>query len=290
MEPVDGAVHASSRLRLAGELRRLRDLSGVSGRELARRIAISQSKVSRIETGAVMPSLPEVAAWGTALAVSEETRERLVLLTNSAYSEVQPWREILQAHGHIQDDVREQEESAQRTRTFQPAVVPGLLQTAEYARRMLTMFHVPYPEGDLAAAVAARLHRQNLLFDDSRNFEFLITEAVLRWCPGPAKLLVAQLDRITSIGTLENISIGVIPYRVEAATTLLHDFIIYDTSDQGSFVTIEMIHASMTVNEPRDVGVYEERWELLRQMAIFDEEANSYVSRLADNIRMGADR
>jgi transcriptional regulator with XRE-family HTH domain len=287
MEPAEGAARATGRLRLAGELRRLRALAGVSGRELARRIAISQSKVSRIESGAVMPSLPEVAAWGAALEVSEETRERLVLLTNVAYTEIQPWREVLQGQGHAQDDVREQEESSRRIRIVQTAVVPGLLQTADYARRVFTLLRPPYAEGDVSAAVAARLHRQRLVFDETRQFEFLLTESALRWRPGPRRVLLAQWDRISSIGTLENVSIGVIPYDREAVVTPTHGFVIYDTYDHSAFVTVELIHATMTVSEPGDVGLYEEQWALLRQMAIFGDEVNEYLTLLTNDGRTG---
>ena len=63
----DGAEHRTKRERLATELRRLRDQAGISGRDLAHRVGISQSKVSRIESGTVIPSLPEVTAWGEAV-------------------------------------------------------------------------------------------------------------------------------------------------------------------------------------------------------------------------------
>src|SRR5215204_6065118 len=123
-----GRGRTTGRIRLAAELRRLRDLSGVSGRELARRISISQSKVSRIESGTAMPSLPEVTAWGAALGASQATLDHLAFLTNQAYTEVQPWREALRGQGHLQDEIQEQEALATCVRTFQPAIVPGLLQ------------------------------------------------------------------------------------------------------------------------------------------------------------------
>lgn len=280
-------VRTSGRLRLAAELRRLRDLSGVSGRELARRISISQSKVSRIESGVVLPSLPEVTAWGTALGASQATLDQLAFLINAAHTEVQPWREVLRGRGHIQDEVQEREALARRIRTFQPAVVPGLLQTAEYARRVFATRHPPYAEEDLRAAVAARLDRQQLMFDRERQFDFLIAEGGLRWRPGPIPVLLGQLDRIASIMTLENVSIGLISYDQEAVTLMSHGFVIYEGTgdDHAGFVTVETIHASMTLNDPRDVEVYRNRWSALREMAIFDNEASAYLTAMAGRIR-----
>lgn len=284
-------VQPSGRFRLAAELRRLRDLAGVSGRELARRIDVSQSKISRIESGATIPSLPEVKAWTAALDTPSEITDRLLLLTNIAFTEIQPWREILQEHDHTQDDVQESEVIALKIRAFQPSVVPGLLQTAEYARRVLKMFHAPYEKEDFSAAVAARLHRQELLFEKGRNFEFLITEAALRWRPGPPSLLRAQWDRITSINTLENVSIGLIPFYQQAVTMISHGFTIYDPETHGlyPFVQVEMIHGTATVYDPREVKVYEERWSLLQQMAIYDGQAAQYLASLANEIRPSDD-
>lgn len=282
-------MHTTGWMRLAAELRRLRDLSGVSGRELAHRISISQSKVSRIESGMIMPSLPEVTAWGTALDASQTTLDHLVFLANLAYTEVQPWRELLRGQGHIQNEIQEQEARARRVCTFQSTVVPGLLQTAEYARRVFAAYRPPLAEEDLSAAVAARLNRQQLIFDRGRQFDFLITEGALRWRPGPVQMLLGQLDRIASIMTLENVSIGLIRYDQEAVTLISHGFVAYEGTgdDHDGFVTVEMIHAQMTFTDLRDVEVYRNRWSALREMAIFDKEAREYLTALADGTTPG---
>ena len=288
---MDGAVHAAGRLRLAAELRRLRDLSGISGRELARRIGTSQSKVSRIESGLVLPTLPDVRAWGLALDVSEETQERLAFLTDAAFTEVQPWRDVMRGRGHIQDEIQQRERRARRVRTFQTSVVPGLLQTAQYARRVFATFQLRYAEEDLSAALAARLNRQQLMYEDDRQFDFLITEAALRWRPGPAKILLAQWDRIESIMTLENVSIGLIPSCHESVTTTSHGFVIYGehADEHQSFVTVEMIHATLDINDPDDVDLYEEKWTLLQRMAIFGDDALEYLAKLTNQMRTAAE-
>jgi transcriptional regulator with XRE-family HTH domain len=277
---------STGRERLATELRRLRDLAGVSGRELAQRIGISQSKVSRIESGAVVPSLPEVTAWGKELGVSVETQGQLTALIETAYNEVHPWRSALR-RGNLQDNLQAQESSATRIAVFQPAVVPGLLQTAEYARRVIAMFHRQYTDSDPAAEVASRLHRQLALYDTSRHFEFLITEAALRWRPGPAQLLLAQLDRISSISTLENVTVGLIPLSAEATTLTTHGFVMYEGEEHDSWVTVETIHADMTVAAPDHLETYRSRWSLLRQMALFDDDAQDFLGNIVAGLRTG---
>jgi transcriptional regulator with XRE-family HTH domain len=275
--------------RLGGELRGLRDLAGLSGRDLARQLGISQSKVSRIEAGTTLPSLPEVKAWATAVGASVEVREWLIDTTEAAFTEVHPWRTALGVRTHLQDEVRERELRAKTSRVFQPSVVPGLLQTADYARRVFGMFQAKvYTDEGLAAAVAGRLHRQLALYEHGRRFEFLITEAALRWRPGPAATLLAQLDRIFSVSTLENVSIGLIPFTKPATVYTSHGFVIYaadEESDQGTIATVETIHAQLIIHSPDDVRLYEERWSMLRKMAVFDDEARAFLTMLGTEIR-----
>jgi len=270
--------------RLAAELRRLREIAGVSGRELAQRIGISQSKVSRIESGATTPPAPAVAAWAEAVGASAETRARLAAMTEAVFAEVQAWRAALPVRGHLQDQIKEWEAAARTVRVFQPSVVPGLLQTAEYARRVFGLFHVSYADDDLAKAVAGRLNRQLALYDEERQFAFLLTEAALRWRPGPPRVLYAQLDRINSLTTLDNVTIGLIPYDVEATTIIPAGFDILDGHDGESVVTIETQHANLVVTDADYVADYEQVWSLLTEMAVFDEKAQALLDWIRDSL------
>jgi transcriptional regulator with XRE-family HTH domain len=276
--------------RLAGELRRLRDMSGVSGRELARRTGMSQSKVSRIESGSTIPSLPEVSAWASAIGAPAEIRDSLVVLAEAAYTEVQSWRDALRSRAHAQDDIQLQESRARMLRTFQPAVVPGLLQTAEYARRIFSLLPMTLAEGDIPAAVAGRLSRQLALYEAERKFSFLITEGALRWRPGPPELMIAQMDRIASVSTLDNVAVGVIPLGVPALTMLTHAFVVYnDWGEQDTLVSVETVHARLLVRTPGDIALYRQRWERLAEMAIAGEEAREFIGQLRSRLR-GRDR
>ncbi|GAA1608003.1 helix-turn-helix transcriptional regulator [Nonomuraea maheshkhaliensis] len=283
----EGGRGRTKRQRLAGELRRLRDLAGISGRDLAHRIGISQSKVSRIESGSVVPSLPEVTAWGEAVEAPTPTREFLADLTQAAFTEMHTWREALQRQTHLQDEIREQEDQAHVVRVYQPTIVPGLLQTAEYARRVFSLFDPPYSEGDLPMVVAARLQRQLALYDESRTFEFLITEAALRLRPGTPRLLLAQLDRVASLSTLENVRIGLIPQDGEALVCPSNGFTLYesDGSAGDSFVEVEVTHMRLTVRDADDIATYHRQWSVLAAMAIYDDAARQFLAKLSADIR-----
>ena len=215
--------------------------------------------------------------------VNEFGADLVAELTEAAFNEVHTWRAALKTRPHLQHEIREREAWARRARIFQPSVVPGLLQIAEYARRVFTLSPVPYGPTDIAEALAGRLDRQLALFQEGKRFDFLITEAALRWRPGSAKFLVPQLDRIASLSTLDTVSIGLIPQTGQAITFVSHGFVIYGdpNDDEDAFVEAEMIHANLIINDPTDVRLYEERWSQLNEMAIFDDLAREFLVALA---------
>lgn len=278
------------RARLASELRRLRLLSGLSGRELAERIGVSQATVSRMENAHTVPSLPQVEAWAEAVDASEEARTALVALTEAALNELERWRVRLQEGlPAMQAEVGRLEASARSHRGFQPTLVFGLLQTAAYAQRVFEIVDVREESEatDHGDAVTARLERQQILYDEDRHFEFVLTEAALRWRPGPPRLLLAQLDRVSSVSTLEHVSLGVIPTGVRMRALPWCGFhLLEDLEDEGQpLVELELPHAGLTVTEPSDVEIYREQLDLLRESAVFDEEARELLRRISDDLR-----
>lgn len=277
----------TKRAQLAAEMRRIRELRGMSGRELAQKVRISQSKVSRIESGRTVPTSSDVTAWAKAVDVSDDDREWLVALAESVYTEVHSWPATLQMRAHIQDEIEERELYARVVRTFQSSVVPGLLQTAEYARRMFSMGEPPKAQEEVSESLDARLRRQQIVYEGGRRFDFVLTEAALRWRPGSARLMLGQLDRIMSLSTLDNVSIGVIPLDVVATTFGTHAFVIYDDldDDQDPFVEVGTIHANLIVNDAANVGMYQARWSQLSEIAVFGDEVKAWFAERAAALR-----
>lgn len=277
----DGNQATAKRRRLAVELRGLREMAGLSGRELANRIGVSQSKVSRIESGRTVPSLQEVADWAEAAQVSDDRREWLVAMTRAVFTDVQPWR-ASSASSHIQAEVKERERRARLIRIYQPSVVPGLLQTADYARRVYSLA-LPDRDHEIAAAVAGRMERQVVLYESERRFEIVMAEAALRWRPGSLGSQRAQLDRIMAVSTLGNVSIGVIPQSAQATAPAPHVFIVYaeNDGDLDDFVEVETVHANLIVNDLDDVAIYQQKWSMLCRSAIFGDDMRKYVAELS---------
>ncbi|MGI8335173.1 helix-turn-helix domain-containing protein [Actinomadura scrupuli] len=285
LDTEEADAELSIREKLATELQVLRRMSGLSGREMARRIGISQSKVSRIESGHTLPTLEEVNGWADAVAASSGQRRWLVTCTEAAFTEVTTWRTSLRGRPHLQDVVQSSESAARRLEVFQPSVVPGLLQTPQYAHQIFAIQRdMPYGKEQLAQAIAGRLSRQLALYDENRQFDFLITEAALRWRPGPSEVLLAQLDRIAALSTLDNVSIGLIPQDAHGTPYASHAFTILYPSDGEPHVSVETIHARLTVDVVEDVRLYQSRWEQLREAARYDEDARAFLGALRSGL------
>lgn len=253
------------RARLGTELRRLRLLAGLPGRRIAEHLDIGQASVSRIENGQTVPTLPQVNAWADAVEASTEKREALIAFTEAALNEVESWRTTQQRGlAAIQGEVQSLEATARVRRCFQPSLVPGLLQTAEYARRVFALVDVLGGD-DYGAAAARRLERQRILYDEDYEFEFILTEAALRLRIVPPPAMDAQLAHIASVATLSNVTIRVVPLDAEAWTIPWCGFNLYDErGDLDPFVKIELPHAGETINDPDSVALYRQQLDVFR--------------------------
>lgn len=273
----------AQRSRLGSELRQLRRLAGLSGEEMGRHVGVSQRTVSRFENGQALPSIPQVTAWARAAKATAERRDLLIALAEAAVNEVAVFRDgLIGGLAGVQASFREIEASARTVRNFQPGLVPGLLQTAEYARRVLEIGDVN-ASGDAAAAAAVRLERQQALHQPGRAFEFLMTEAAVRWRPGPPEVLSAQLLHLAALADLDTVRLGVIPADAEMHAITRCGFILYEDrhDDQAPVVVIETPHAALYVGEPADVDIYRTELARFRQSAVFGEDAAAIIRKLA---------
>jgi transcriptional regulator with XRE-family HTH domain len=146
---------------LAAALRGARKTAGLTGERLAARCGISQSKISKIETGKVLPSATDAERILSALGVSDARRADLVTLARLANTEFQSVRAALQRGLHQkQRELAALEADSHHVRFFLPLMITGLLQTPEYARASLANF-----PGDHPQAIAKRLDRQATLYN-----------------------------------------------------------------------------------------------------------------------------
>jgi transcriptional regulator with XRE-family HTH domain len=275
------------RHRLASDLQRLRQGARISGYELARQLGISQSKVSKIEHAHAAASVAEVETWARACGASAEQVARLAERAERALSEAVNWRGAMrEGLPRLQEEVASLEAVSGIVRSYHPVLVPGLLQTAEYARRI-------YEAGqreerpDIAAAVAARIERQAVLYDQVHRFEFAVPEVALRWRIAPAQVYLAQIDRIISIATLPNIEVFILPLSAEVPVWHSHGFTLFEERLDGgdALVHVETLTAGVNVSDAADLDEYQRVFADLKQVAVSNEEAISQLTAIMAELR-----
>lgn len=272
---------SSRRTALTRELLRVRDMAGISGRAMAKHLGVSQGTLWRYDAGRSVPSIPQVRTWLDVSEADLDTRARVLALAESALGETRPWRTLLADETHLQDDFQMMESQALAVRNFQSTIVPGLLQTPEYAARIIELADVS-GRIDHRQALASRLERQEALYDPARRFVFLLAERVLSWSPSSVDVMGAQRDRIASLAELPAVEVAVVP---ETQTVVLpwHAFAMWAPADAPVYVTTEYFHGDQQLDDPEDVALYETVWDRLWSVAVVGDEAVEMLRRIGRN-------
>jgi transcriptional regulator with XRE-family HTH domain len=273
---------------LGRRLRELRQAAGLTGAQLAERLGSSQSAVSRYELGQMVPPADVVDQWAEAVGATAEEHAELVDLAELAETETVVWRRRSRRGGlaERQQETLEMEASAGVVWSFQPILMYRLLQVPGYARAVYEAFHVG-ARPDEAEGVAARLAHQEILHrEERRRFEFLVSEAGLRWRFVPRDVMAAQLERLIEVSKLPNVYLGVLALEMPAPLWHSHGFTIFAERAGGAetVVHIENLTAGDNLRNPLDVARYQDAFERLRKVALSGDEARGLLRRLAGDL------
>ncbi|MEU8870927.1 helix-turn-helix transcriptional regulator [Streptomyces javensis] len=273
-----GETREVNRGELGAALRALRLASGKEAKTVARSAVMSTSKLSKIETGKVAPSVVDVEGILVALGVSDEVKGEYLDAVRAAATETTAWRLVRRLGVHkAQQQTRALESRMRLLRLFQPALVPGLLQTPEYIRAVLARHDLS--EDTLTRTVTARLERQQVLHDDTKSLNFVITENVLRRRIVSPSRMAEQMDRLISLSRLPHISLRVVPFSVEQRDIANHAFVIRD----ARVVTIETVHAELVVTDPRDVAQYVDKFDDFASVALLGDDMRRMIESVRDD-------
>lgn len=269
--------------RLAAELTQLREAAGLTTRQLADRLGVSQGKVTKTENARTVPSVEDVRAWAEATGAPAEEAARLVDLVERAHTEAIMLRAARRAGlPDLQRQVAASEQAATAIHVYTPTIIPGLLQTPDYARLLVTSVHQDRP--DVAEAISQRMQRQAILYEEGRRFEFVIGEAALRWRYGAAAVQLGQLDRLRTAALLPGVQVGVLPFDREVPAWHSHGFTLFEADDGAPYVHVETLTASLNVTEPADVEAYRQALERLRELAVQGEEAQALLVQVMEEL------
>ncbi|MFE6153671.1 helix-turn-helix domain-containing protein [Streptomyces sp. NPDC057889] len=262
--------------------RRLRELrmsapgERLTGTRLAQLLGWAQPKISKLENGKQTATPEDLRAWADATGQPDAYGELLARLRGFE-SHIRSWRRQLAAGHHpVQQSVAAEYERSSVVHGFESATVPGILQTADYARHVFTRYaELQRSPGDTEAAVRARMKRQELLYDEGRRFEILIGETALRSLVCPPSVLAAQLDRLAGVIGLDTVSLGIIPLSASLKIPPTVPFWVHDER----LVMVETWHAELWVDDAASIALHLRTWRTLRESAVFGRDAQRLISQ-----------
>lgn len=277
----------AQRAQLARRLRELRAAAFPSGSALARELGWHQTRVSKLEHGAQRPTDADLRRWAEAVGATDQQLDELHELASAARIEYATFGQRYRRHGGAvaeQETTTHEDAASTRIAEFQPAMIPGLVQTATYAREVLSRPCGPASAGvsaeEIDQIVGKRVERQQILYDPNQKIRLIMGEAALHTRFGPAETLIGQLDRLLALTGYPGVEIGVIPFTAMMPVFPLTNFLLYD-----DHVLIESITAQQRLDAPDDVAAYESYFAQLREAAVTGRELENLLLRISSELR-----
>jgi transcriptional regulator with XRE-family HTH domain len=264
-----------ARQALADRLAELCRDAGLTGREVATRCGWHPSKSSRIMNGRTPPSADDIRAWCRACGAEEQTADLIASLRTAEDMWI-GWRRMERAGLKQAQEARlPLFERTRRFRSYSSWLVPGLIQTYGYTESVLRAVQRRRVEvDDVAEAVAVRMERQRVLYEGGRQFAFLIEESVLRNGLCGAEVLIGQLGHLLTVGSLPNVSLGVVPMGSDRSRMPVEGFWIFDAEQ----VNVELVSGYLTLTQPSEVDAYADTFAELADLAVYGADARELIT------------
>jgi transcriptional regulator with XRE-family HTH domain len=273
------AVH-EARNALGLRLRELRQAADLTGRQLAEALSWPASKVSKLENGRQTPTDDDILAWTRQTGCEGEAEALLATLHTLELQHAEWQRQIRTGLRPHQQEIAELDAKTRFFRAFESTFIPGLLQTAEYARarfaQSISVFKVP---NDINEAVQARVKRQEILYRPDKRFHFVLTEAALRYRLCAPEIMLGQLDRLVSLAALSNVRLGIIGFETAYVVAPAHGFWILDDR-----VMVETFSAELNLAQPQEIELYAGIFEAFAGVASYGRAARAIITRVIDDL------
>lgn len=273
--PTTHSSAQQARRLIADRLRELRVLAELAGNEHARLCGWHPAKTSRIENNKAMPSADDIRTWCRVCGTVDQTDDLIASLRAAEGMWVE-WRRMeRQGLRQAQEAIKPLYERTKRFRAYSPWLVSGMIQTPDYTQQVLHSIQQRrgLPD-DVDEALAARVDRQTLLTEGQRVFAFILEESVLRSGVVDSTVMAGQLAHLLDIGTLPNVSLGIIPLRFGRSHLPVEGFWIYDAAQ----VNVELVSGYLTVTQPSEIDMYAKTFSSLADMAVYGAKMRALVT------------
>jgi transcriptional regulator with XRE-family HTH domain len=293
------ASPAVPRRRLRAELRQARQEAGLTQEAVAAEMDWSLSKIIRIETGSVGISTNDLAALLRLYQVdSTERTDELVALARAAR---QPswWSKYRGSVSPAYFQYLEYEADASVIRQYEALLIPGLLQTEEYATAAIRQYRGRHPGRSQQPAsllspelvktrVEIRMTRQHLLQrPDPPQLFFILDEAVIQRAIGDEKLGRAQIARLVTMANRPHMTIQIVPFNVGMYVGMAENYTIFsfpNAEDHDVLYFEGAQDALFSYDETGEIVTYQQMYEELSKTALSPEDSLAYLTNIAANI------
>ncbi|HEV8651715.1 MAG TPA: helix-turn-helix transcriptional regulator [Actinomycetes bacterium] len=272
------------RRRLGIELRQLREAADLTIDQVAKALECSDSKVSRIETGRVGATPRDVRDMLALYQVSDEQRDALIQIAREARQKGW-WHEygdvpIVPAYIGL-------EVAAASVRLFEPLVVPGILQTVEYARAVIHSVFPKLPPEEIEHRAELRMARQSLLTqDDPLALWVVLDEAVLHRLIGEHAVAREQLHRLIEAAELPNVTLQMLPFAagVHAGSDGAFNIIGFDEPADPDLVFLEHAAVALYLETAEEVDRFRLLFDRLCDTALDPAASTDFIMALAKEL------
>jgi transcriptional regulator with XRE-family HTH domain len=278
------------RRRLAAELRRLRERAGFIGEEVARRLEWSTSKISRLERGQSGVKRTDLRRLLELYRVDPRRREELLALAEES-QRADKLKTISARLPDVHAEFLNVEAEAESIWDWEPQVVPGLLQTEEYARAVMfgwtSMFRLPLGEIDRRVE-AQGLRQQVLERNPPLTLSFVIDESVLRRQISDSPVMSEQLERIIEVSHMPSVSVRILPLQgshlvLTGAFTYIRFPRIHEVS-LPDIATFEHLAGTEYVEAEEDVNKYYVAFKSLEESSLEPEASRDHIATVSRDI------
>ncbi|MFW6694451.1 helix-turn-helix domain-containing protein [Streptomyces sp. MAR4 CNX-425] len=270
------------RRRLGQELRRLREQKNMTAEQVADRLLVSQSKISRLENGRRSISQRDVRDL---CGVYEVEDERIVnsLMQMAKESRQQGW---WNAFGDVPYSVYiGLETAAASLRIYQSLIVPGLLQTRAYAAAVIAGSSPEVTAADIEKRVSIRMRRQDRIRETEQPLRLwaVFDEAALRRVVGDKQIMREQLEHLLEVSELPHVTVQVLPFETGAHPGVTGQYAVLEFPEESdsSVIYLEGVTSDLYLEKSEDVHNYSMMYEHLRAQALNPEQTRKFIADAA---------
>jgi transcriptional regulator with XRE-family HTH domain len=260
---------------------RLRDIrldARLSGRQLAALAGWHFTKISKIEHGRSMPTEADIELWCFHCGAEIQIPDLAATVRGIERLYVELKRLLRTGTSRYQHEVLDQESKSRHVRIFDPAIIPGALQTPAYAAvrfaEFAEMIGIP---ADVPEAVAARMERGKLLRSGGRLFHIVVGEHALNVALATPDVMEEQLRHLRGMLKFPWLRLGVLPTRARHYMTLC-GFWIFDDRE----VQVETYSAAVRITQPREVAMYAKVFDHYAKRAVYGQDAGNLIDYALD--------